>query len=113
MQRLHHRPSDRKSVKRRSPAPHLIEQHQASRRSRIQNRRHLAHFHQKRRSPPRQIIRRPDPREHPVQKRQFRRRRRHKRAHLRQNRNQSRLPQKGGLSAHVRPGNQQQKLRFI
>src|SRR5271170_7064375 len=113
MQSLHHRPGNSQPIKRRRPAPHLIKQNQTSRRSRIQNRRHLAHPHQKCRSPPRQIIRCPNPREHPFQQRQFRRRSRHKRPHLRQNRNQSRLPQISGLAPHVRPSNQKQKLRLI
>src|SRR5271156_562325 len=113
MQSLHHRPSNRKPIKRSRPAPYLIQKHQTSRRSRIQNRRHLAHLHQKCRSPPRQIIRSPNPREYPIQYRQFRRPRRHKRPHLRQNRNQSRLPQISGLAPHVRPSNQKQKLRLI
>src|SRR5271170_4066258 len=113
MQSLHHSPRNRQPIKRSRPAPHLIKQNQTSRRSRVQNRRHLAHLHQKCRPSPRQIIRCPNPREHPIQKRQFRRRRRHKRPHLRQNRNQSRLPQISGLPTHVRPRNQKQKLRLI
>src|SRR5271155_3977303 len=113
MQSLHHSPRNRQPIKRSRPAPHLIKQNQTSRRSRIQNRRHLAHLHQKCRPPPRQIIRSPNPRESPIQYRQFPRRRRHKRPHLRQNRNQSRLPQISGLAPHVRPSNQKQKLRLI
>src|SRR5271170_623359 len=113
MQSLHHSPSNRQSVESSRPASDFIEQNQTSRGRRIQNRRHFAHLHQKSRPAPRQIIRSPNPREHPVQQRQFRRRRRHKRPHLRQNRNQSRLPQISGLAPHVRSSNQKQKLRLI
>src|SRR5271156_2010380 len=48
MQSLYHRPSNGQPIKRSRPAPHLIKQNQTSRRSRIQNRRHLAHLHQNR-----------------------------------------------------------------
>ncbi len=78
MQMLHRRPRQRKPIVCRSSTPHLIQQHQASRRRRVQNRRRLRHLHHKRRPPPRHIVARPNPRIDPVHQPQPHPLRRHK-----------------------------------
>ena len=74
LQMLNHRPGDGQAVKGRGPTAHFVEQG------------YLAHFHQKCRASAGQIVARADARKNPVGDRQFRLARRHKRAHLRENR---------------------------
>ena len=62
----------------------------------------LLHLHHERRLPARDVVRRADAREDAVDDRDLRVLRRHERPNLCQQRQQRRLPQIGGLAAHVR-----------
>ena len=101
----------REAVERRRAATHFVQQHQALRRGQIQDCRDLAHLHQKCRAAAREIVRRADAREDAVGDRQPRLLGGNERAHLRQQHDQRRLAQIGGLAAHVRAGDQQDLVR--
>ena len=85
------------------PRPTSSSSTRLARRGRVQDCGDFAHLDQKSGSPARQVVRRANARENSVEQRQLGLHRRHKRSHLRENRNQRRLPQVGGFPAHVGP----------
>ena len=104
VQVLAHRPRDREPVPRRRAASDLVQQHQAPRRRRVQDRTRLRHLHHERRLPAHEIVARTHTREHPVGDPHPRRRRRHIAPHLRHQHQQTYLSQYGTFPGHVRTG---------
>src|SRR5579862_3690329 len=113
VQSFHNGPRNREPVKCGSSASHFVKQHETRGCCGVQDCRHFTHFHKKRRTAARQIVRRSDSCKDAIHHRQFRFCSRHERAHLRQDRNQRRLPQIRRFAAHIRPGDDQKKLRFV
>ena len=107
LQIFDHGPGDREAVEGGRAAADFVEQHQAMRRGQIQYGGDLAHFDEKSGAAAGQIIGGPDAREDAIGDRQPRLLGGHKRAHLRQQDDQRRLAQVGGLAAHIRPCDQE------
>ena len=101
------RPRERKPVEGAGATPDLIHQHQALCGGVVQDGGRLGHFHHEGGAPAGKIIRGPDAREDAVEERNLSARCGHVTAHVRKQCNQCHLPHVGGLTAHVRPGDDQ------
>ena len=66
VQVLDHRPGDREAIEGRGAAADLVQDHEALRRRLIEDRRGLDHLDHEGRAAARQIVRRPDAREQPI-----------------------------------------------
>ena len=106
MQMFQRRPCDGQPVIGRGAAPDFVQDHQRMIIGLIQDRGSLDHLDHKGGPPPRQIVRRPNATEQLAHQSDLGPRCRHETAHLRQQRDQRDLSQKGGLARHIRPGQQ-------
>ena len=110
MDSLHHRPRQRQAVVGGRAPPDLVQHQQAALGGGIQNHRRFGHLHHEGGPSPRQVVRRPDAREHPVRDRQQGAGRGHIRSSLSQDGDQRGLPQIRRLAPHVRPGDHGDEL---
>ena len=110
MHRLDDGPSDGEPVISRRAAADLIENDQAAGTGLGENRGSLDHLHHERGAAARQIIRRADAAEQPVDDADFGSRRRHETSRLGEHGDQRGLPKKGRFAAHVGPGDQPQPV---
>ena len=95
-------PGDAQPVEGRCAAANLVEHDQAPRGGRVQDVGGLLHLHHEGGLAPGDVVGGAHPGVDAIDDRQLRVAGRHERAHLRQHGEQRRLPQVGGLSAHVR-----------
>ena len=103
-------PSDGQPIECRGAAPDFIEQHEARGSGVVQDSGDFAHFHEKSRAPPGQIVAGADAREDAVGDGQLRLSSGNEGAHLRHQHNQRGLPEIRGLATHVGPGDEQKLL---
>ncbi|CDC62015.1 uncharacterized protein BN660_01255 [Clostridium sp. CAG:448] len=103
---LHNGAGNAHSVVSGGSSAHLVVDDQAFRRRIFQNIRHLIHFQHEGGLPRRQVIGCPDAGENLVHNPDMRLRRRHKRADLRKQNDQSRLPHISRFSRHIRSRDQ-------
>ncbi len=103
MEVLSDSPGDAQSIKSTRSSAYFIQQDQAFLRGVIQDPGRLEHFHHERGLTDAQKIHGPDSGEDTVDHAYRSFLRRHERAHLGQDADQSDLPQVGGLSPHIRP----------
>ena len=104
VQLLHHRPRDGQAVEGGGAAADLVQQHQATRREVVQDRRRLHHLDQERRLAAREVVLRAHAGEDPIDQPQPRRAGRHERAHLGQHDDVAGLAEVDRLARHVGPG---------
>ncbi len=102
-----HRPGERQPVERARATPDLIHQDQTARRRVVQDVRRFRHLDHEGRAAAREIVRRADAREDAIDRPDHRALRRHEAADVREDRDDRRLPHVRGLTAHVRPGDDQ------
>ena len=108
MQVLGDRPGQREPVERAGPPPDFVEQEQRPRRRLVENPRALRHLHHEGALPARQIVRRADAREQPIDEADARALRGNERSRLRQHDDESHLPHGGALPRHVGTGEHHQ-----
>ncbi len=101
-------PREREAVERRRAAADLVHQHEALRRRVVEDCSGFGHLDHERRAAAREIVRRADPCEDPVDRAEACRLGRHVAAHVGHQRDQRGLPHECRFTAHVRTGNQQQ-----
>ena len=103
-------PGDREAVIGRGAAADLVEDHQRMRARLIEDRRRLDHFDHEGRAAAGQIVGGADARKEPVDDADMGFFRRHEAAHLRHDRDQCVLPEKGRFAGHVGAGQQPKVL---
>ena len=103
-------PGDGEAVKGRRAAADLVQDHQGARPGLVEDRGGFHHLHHEGGASSRQIVRRADPGEQPIDHADMRRGRRHEAADLRQDGDQCVLAQIGAFAGHVRAGDQPQPL---
>ncbi len=104
-------PGNRQAVVGRSAAADFIQQDERAIGRSMQDRGRLGHLYHEGGAPAGQIVAGADAREDAVHHAETRRTSRNKRAHLRKDDDQRRLPQVGRFAAHVRPGQQKNCVR--
>ena len=102
---------DRQAIVGARAAAHFVEDHEALRRSAIEDPRGLRHLHQKRARTPREVVAGPDPREQPVDDTDAGPLRGHEAASLGHHGHQRCLADERALAAHVGPGDEQDRRR--